>query len=66
MSHGLNGNGNGHSKIVLLSQPSGGQKKKQSSPVSTIPAAIAGETRVELTVDDMSLRGVLIRMTQHY
>lgn len=68
MSHGLNGNGNGngHGKIVLSSQPSGGQKKKQPPPVSTLPAAIAGETRVEFTVDDMPLRGVLIRMTQHF
>ena len=63
MSHGLNGNG--HGKIPLARLPVG-PKKKLPPPVSTFPAAIAGETRVEFAVDAVPLRGVLLRMTPHF
>ena len=63
MSHALNGNG--HSKISLAHQPAG-PKMKAPPPISAFPAAIVGETRVDFIVDEISLRGVLLRMTQHF
>ena len=59
-----NGNGNGHRHGVLPDAPPV-PPKKCAPPASAFPAPIAGQTSVEFRLDDVPLRGVLVRLTRH-